>query len=63
MNKTRIGFVGTGLMGQCAHLWNYIAIEECEVVALAELRPELARRPASVGQTMRLKTWSLCEII
>ncbi len=43
MNKTRIGFVGTGLMGQCAHLWNYIAIEECEVVALAELRPELAR--------------------
>ena len=43
MDKTRIGFVGTGLMGQCAHLWNYIAIEECAVVALAELRPELAR--------------------
>ena len=43
IKKTRIGFVGTVPMGQCVHLWNYIAIEEYEVVALAQLHPELAR--------------------
>jgi len=40
-NKIRIGFVGVGGMGQCAHLRNYITVPECEVVALAELRPKL----------------------
>jgi len=45
--KLRIGFVGVGGMGQCAHLKNYAALPECEVVALAELRPELARRVAA----------------
>ena len=44
--KTRIGFVGVGGMGQCAHLRNYPAIEDCEVVAIAELRPAMARRVA-----------------
>jgi len=37
--KVRLGFVGTGRMGQCAHLRNYVALSsECEVAALAELR-------------------------
>lgn len=45
-NKVRIGFVGVGNMGQCAHLKNYITLPDCEVVAIAELRPELARRVA-----------------
>ena len=40
-NKVRIGFVGVGGMGQCAHLRNYVTVPECEVVALAELRPKL----------------------
>ena len=39
--KVRIGFVGVGGMGQCAHLKNYVTVPECEVVALAELRPKL----------------------
>ncbi len=43
MSRARIGFVGTGTMGQCAHLWNYAAIDECDVVALAELRPQLGK--------------------
>ena len=47
MDKVRIGFVGVGSMGQCAHLKSYLAIPDCEVVALAELRPELARRVAA----------------
>jgi predicted dehydrogenase len=33
-------------MGQCAHLRNYVTVPDCEVVALAELRPELGRKVA-----------------
>ena len=47
MSKVRIGFVGVGAMGQCAHLRNYTAIDRCEVVALAELREGLGREVAS----------------
>lgn len=42
----RIGFVGVGNMGQCAHLRNYGAIAGCQVAAIAEPRLELARRVA-----------------
>jgi predicted dehydrogenase len=41
MARLRIGFVGAGTMGQCAHLRNYANLDDCEVVALAELRPGL----------------------
>jgi predicted dehydrogenase len=34
-------------MGQCAHLKNYAVIPECEVVALAELQPNLAKQVAA----------------
>ncbi len=47
MSKTRIGFVGVGSMGQCAHLKNYATLPDCEVVALAELRPGLGQRVAA----------------
>lgn len=43
----RIGFVGVGNMGQCAHLVNYAALEECEVVAIAEIREELGIKVAA----------------
>ena len=46
MTKTRVGFVGVGSMGQCAHLRNYVTVPDCEVVALAELRPVLGRKVA-----------------
>ena len=48
--KLKIGFVGVGGMGQCAHLRNYASPSlstECEVVALAEIRPQLAREVAA----------------
>lgn len=48
--KLKIGFVGVGGMGQCAHLRNYASpslSSECEVVALAEVRPNLAREVAA----------------
>ncbi|HTL29782.1 MAG TPA: Gfo/Idh/MocA family oxidoreductase [Tepidisphaeraceae bacterium] len=41
MSKLKIGFVGVGNMGQCAHLRNYATLPDCEVVAIAELRPKL----------------------
>ena len=47
MDKVRLGFIGAGGMGQCAHLRNYLTIKDCQVVALAELRPKLA---AAVGR-------------
>ncbi len=47
MTKPKIGFVGTGFMGQCAHLQNYAQLDSCEVVALAEIRPELGRLVAA----------------
>ena len=34
--KLRIGFVGSGYMGQRAHMDSYATIAECEIVALAE---------------------------
>jgi predicted dehydrogenase len=34
-------------MGQCAHLQNYVTLPECEVVAIAELREDLARTVAA----------------
>jgi len=45
-STVRIGFVGVGSMGQCAHLRNYATIPECEVVAIAELRSRTAQRVA-----------------
>ena len=48
MSKLRIGFVGAGGMGQMAHLSNYAVLKElCEVVALAEVRPQLAQKVAA----------------
>lgn len=47
MSKIRIGFVGVGGMGQAAHLRNYVTNGECEVVALAELRPKLGAAVAA----------------
>lgn len=47
MGKVRIGFVGTGFMGQQAHLRNYTALPDCEVVALAEPRPHLREKVAA----------------
>jgi len=39
----RIGFCGVGAMGQCAHLWNYAALKDCQVVAIAEPRAKTAK--------------------
>ena len=46
-DNIRIGFVGVGGMGQCAHLKNYVTIPDCGVVAIAEIRPDLAEKVAA----------------
>jgi len=47
LDRVKIGFVGVGNMGQCAHLRNYVSLSNCEVVAIAELRPKLAQKVAT----------------
>ncbi|NLC68785.1 MAG: Gfo/Idh/MocA family oxidoreductase [Clostridiaceae bacterium] len=44
--KLKIGFVGTGFMGQVAHLSNYVLLDDCEVVAIAEPRTIVANEVA-----------------
>ena len=39
--KVKIGIVGAGFNGQLCHIKNYSEITNCEIVALAEVRPEL----------------------
>lgn len=48
MARVRLGFVGTGSMGQVAHLQNYLRLrDDVDVVALAEPRPQLAAAVAA----------------
>lgn len=47
MTKVKIGFVGVGGMGQCAHLKNYVTLSDCEVVAIAEVRQSLGQKVAA----------------
>lgn len=48
MTRVRLGFVGTGSMGQVAHLHNYLRLrEDVDIVALAEPRSRLAATVAS----------------
>ncbi len=43
----RLGYVGCGFMAQNVHLPNFAALENCELIALAEKRPSLARKVAA----------------
>ena len=46
----RLGYVGCGFIAQHIHLPNFSALPGCELVALAELRPELGRKVADGDQ-------------
>ena len=45
--KVRIGMVGAGFIGQLGHLMNYVEVKNCDIVALAEFRPELRKKMAA----------------
>ena len=42
--RIRLGYVGCGFMAQKVHLPNFASIPECNLLALAEVRPELGRK-------------------
>lgn len=42
--KLRMGYVGCGFMAQKVHIPNILSIDDCELVALAEVRPQLGAR-------------------
>lgn len=42
----RIGFIGVGFMGQMAHLHSFSQVPGCQIAAIAEIRPQLAREVA-----------------
>lgn len=44
MEKLRLGYVGCGFIAQKVHLPNFATIDNCELVALAEVRPQLGQR-------------------
>lgn len=44
MAKIRMGYVGCGFMAQKVHIPNMLSLSGCELVGLAELRPQLGRR-------------------
>jgi predicted dehydrogenase len=50
----KIGFIGVGGMGQCAHLKNYVTVPGCKVVALAEVRTSLGQKVAARYQVPRV---------
>ena len=45
--KIKIGMIGSGFMGQVAHLQNLLLNESCEIVAIADLNYELAKSVAN----------------
>ncbi|HWE61625.1 MAG TPA: Gfo/Idh/MocA family oxidoreductase [Chloroflexota bacterium] len=42
----RMGYVGCGFLAQHTHLPNFASLEGCRLIALAEMRPRLARQVA-----------------
>jgi predicted dehydrogenase len=53
MSKIRLGFVGVGNMGQCAHLRNYATLKDVEITAIAEIRPKLREQVARTYGALR----------
>ncbi len=49
-----MGFVGAGMVGQLAHISNFVDLPGCQVRAIAELRPELGRQAADRFQIDRV---------
>jgi predicted dehydrogenase len=44
MSTLRMGYVGCGFMAQKVHIPNLLSLPGCELLAVAEVRPELGRR-------------------
>jgi predicted dehydrogenase len=49
-----IGIIGTGMVGQMCHLANFVSNPACRVVAIADLRPDLAAAAAAKFEISRV---------
>ena len=47
MKKVKLGFFGCGFMGQLAHLSNYAALDECEIVGITDVKQKQAAMVAA----------------
>lgn len=47
MTKLNIGMIGAGFIGQLAHLMNFIEVPNCNLLAVAEYKPDLRRKVAA----------------
>lgn len=47
MTKLNIGMIGAGFIGQLAHFTNFVEVPNCNLLALAEYKPELRRKVAA----------------
>ena len=43
MEPIKLGYVGCGFMAQKVHIPNFTSLPNCELIGLAEVRPELGR--------------------
>ena len=50
--KIRLGFVGAGFIGQLCHIKSFSEIKECEIVAIADKRKDIAHK---VGKQYKIK--------
>ena len=41
MEPIKLGYVGCGFMAQKVHIPNFTSLPNCELIGLAEVRPEL----------------------
>ena len=61
--KARIGFIGVGMMGQIAHLANYVRLRdegECEIAGITDLKPLLAH---AVGEYYNVPVYQSNEAL
>lgn len=47
MRKLNVGMIGAGFIGQLAHIMNFVEVANCNVLALAEYKPELRHKVAA----------------
>ncbi len=47
MAKLNVGIIGAGFIGQLAHLMNFVEVPDCNLMALAEVKPQLRSRVAA----------------
>ena len=56
MEPIKLGYVGCGFMAQKVHIPNFTSLPNCELIGLAEVRPELGQKVQQRWEIPRLYT-------